>query len=163
MRSSVAIAIDGVLRHDVGHAPIPEGLMLYRVLGGVYNVVLLGDSDDPGYAAEVEHFCFSEALTAHSRTLFGDSVPIEQDSLRARQITKLRNSGLPLDFVVEADPRKSMLAYQLGVNVLHFLHAQYIRPEWRPDTRHEVRPWDDLVADERAIKVAKANDARTAE
>lgn len=160
MRSSIAIAIDGVLRHDVGHAPIPEGITLYRVLGGYYNVILLGESDDPRYAAEVEHFCFSEHLTDHSRIVFGDGMPIHEDFLRFRQINRLRNSGVALDFVIEGDPQRSLQLYQLGVNVMHFLHAQYIRPQWRPGSKHEVRPWEDLVAEEQAIKAAKVNDKR---
>lgn len=161
MRSTVAIVIDGVLRHEVGHRPIAEGLMLYRVLAPVYNVVLLGDQDDPGYAADVEQFTRVENLTEHSRTLYGDTSSIDLGPRRIRQVLKLRNRGLAVDFVVEPDPMISARLFEYGFNVMHWMHAQYTRPQWRPDHKHEVTPWAELVALETETKKLKADDPRT--
>jgi hypothetical protein len=161
MRSTVAIVIDGVLRHEVGHRPIAEGLMLYRVLAPVYNVVLLGDQDDPPYVGEVMHFYSVENLTQHSRTLYGDTSSIDLGPRRLRSLLRLRNSGMAVDFVVEPDPSISARLFEYGFNVMHFMHSQYARPQWRPDHKHEVVPWDELVMRETAAKRLKAEDMRT--
>ena len=158
MQSSVAIAIDGVLRREIGHQPIPEGIALYHELAHGWNVVLLADGDDPAYEAEVEHFYHVEQLRLHSRTLYA---PSTASSFRIDQLVRLRNSGLALSFVVEPDPDKSAWIFEEGFNVLHFMHAQYTRPQWRPDSKHEVVAWDDMVSREVALKRAKTSDKRT--
>jgi hypothetical protein len=160
MKNAVAIAIDGVLRREVGYDPIPEGVALYQTLVTNWNVVLLGDSDAPNYAADVEHFLQVEQLRDHSMISYGDTSSIYLPGRRARQIIRLRNSGLALAFVVEADPYNSARIFELGVNVLHFMHAQYARPQWRPDFEHRVEAWDSLVEQEVALKTAKSRDKR---
>jgi hypothetical protein len=161
VKSAVAIAIDGVLRREIGYEPVPEGIALYRNLVLGWNVVLLGDRDNPEYAAEVEHFLQVEQLREHSRVSYGDTSSVYLPGRRARQVQRLRNSGLSLVFVVEADPHNSARIFDLGVNVLHFMHAQYARPDWRPDFEHSVEAWDQLVTKEIGLKMAKASDKRT--
>lgn len=152
MRSAVAIVIDGVLRREIGYQPIPEGLALYHVLAGSYNVVLL--ADQPEEDEELEHFFHVESLTRHSMVYYST----EKD--RAGQLTWLRNTGYALDFVVEPDPLLSADLFERGFNVLHFMHAQYARPDWRPDFARGVVPWDELVHHEAAVKSVKAGDQR---
>ena len=160
MRSAVAIAIDGVLRHEIGHVPIPEGLELYRVMEPHYNVVLLADEDNPAYRDEVMHFLHTEQLTGHSKVSYGNTSSIDAPGRRARQVQHLRNTGHPLAFVIEADPHKSARLMEIGVNVMHFMHAQYARPQWRPGFDREQTPWDALVEQEIALKTTKADDKR---
>lgn len=152
MRSAVAISVDGVLRRDIGYAPIPEGILLYRTLAPVYNIILLASWDVPGYTAGLEHFLQTEQLREHSKVIYeGD---------RLDQVTHLRNTGMQLDFVVEADPAYSENLFAYGFNVMHFMHAQYTRPQWRPDFQAEITPWDALVQQETEIKGAKEADKR---
>jgi hypothetical protein len=161
VKSAVAIAIDGVLRREIGYQPIPEGIALYQTLVHRWDVTLLGDRDNPEYAAEVEHFLQVEQLRDHSRVVYGDTGWNTVSGRRVQQVQHLRNSGLSLAFVIDADPWNSVHIFDLGVNVLHFMHAQYARPDWRPDFEHSVEAWDQLVTKEVALKTAKANDKRT--
>lgn len=167
MKSSVAITIDGVLRKPGGPA-IPEGIRLYKTMAQMYNIILLADMEksdalDTGSAyalphQELEHFLRVEQLDAHSKLLWS-----QRGLSRVAQVSQLRNSGLVLDFVISPLPSISADLMAAGFNVLHFMHAQYTRPSWRPDHKAERTSWDDLVDRETALKLAKANDDRMSE
>lgn len=152
------------MRHEIGHRPIPEGIALYRELALGWNTILLASGDQPDYAAEVEHFLRVEQLREHSRVLYGTGmhgfVGFRPWS-RIEQVNRLRNSGHSITFVVEPDPEVSAELYANGFNVMHFMHAQYTRPQWRPDYEAPVTAWDELVAQETAIKALKTEDKRT--
>jgi hypothetical protein len=152
VRPTAAMSIDGVLRREIGYQPIPEGIELYRVLAPYYNMVLLGDQDNPAYAADVEHFLDVEHIRSHSRVVLGPVGSMTTSGLRARQLYRLRNSGSQVAFVVEADPIVSARLFELGFNVMHFMHAKFTRPDWRPDYERETPSWDELVARETALK-----------
>lgn len=160
MKSAVAIVIDGVLRREIGGQPIPEGLALYRTWVNAYNVVLLADVAEAD--EELEHFYQVEQLRAHGMTKYAPLSEIDPALARVWQVMSLRNSGYALSWVIEPDPVKSAAIFGQGFNVLHFMHAQYTRPQWRPDERHEVAAWDDLVRRETELKSLKASDNRLA-
>jgi hypothetical protein len=157
VKSAVAIVIDGVLRREIGYQPIPEGLELYRVLAPHYNLVLLADDYGEAYEEELDHFMHVEQLRQHGMVYYSG------DKDRVGQVNWLRNTGRNLAFVIEPDPLQSADLMLAGFNVMHFMHAQYTRPDWRPDAGHNVAPWDELVRHEVALKGAKASDKRTAQ
>jgi hypothetical protein len=92
--------------------------------------------------------------------IYGETYSDYLPDRRANQVLRLRNSGMLLDFVVEADPYNSARLFEKGFNVMHFMHAQYARPTWRPDFEREITPWEELVQQETAIRLAKAADKR---
>ncbi len=155
MKSSVAITIDDVLRKADGH-PLPEGIRLYKTLADMYNLVLL--SDDQEENEFLDEFLRVEALDAHSQISY--RLDMYQGSPRVAQVQRLRNAGFALDFVIEPDPEKSARLMMAGFNVLHFMHRQYARPDWRPDYERADNSWDTLVRRELQQKLNRAADAR---
>lgn len=155
MKSAAAIVVDGVLRKPVGGTPIPQGIALYRGLCAAFNVVLLrSDTDDDGF----EDFVVTEMLTGHSNVI--PWVTTGEPVGRVRQVGRLRGWGYAVDLVVEPDPRNCLYLYQAGFNVLHFLHAAYARPDWRPDFEGNRQPWEEMVAYAQQAAKLRAEDDR---
>lgn len=154
MTSVAAITVDGVLRNLVGGTPIREGIGLYHSLCSRFNVVLLRSENND---AEFEAFLLSENLDTHSNVLPWTSW---DDGGRVGQASRVRRGGYDVSLVVEGDPGVCRELFLAGLNVLHFMHALYARPEWRPDALRGQRAWDVLVAEQHAQAALKAADKR---
>lgn len=159
MKSTAAIVVDGVLRKPVGGTPIPAGVALYHALCAAFNVVLVID----GSAAdeeELQHFLDTEMLTTHGLIAYGIRADLDAPRTRVMQAGRLRQAGYALDLIVEPDPVVSAYLFNAGNNVLHFMHAQYARPDWRPDAESGQRNWADLVREETRAAQLRAEDNR---
>jgi hypothetical protein len=157
MKSAAAIVVDGVLRKPVGGTPIREGLSLYAGLCAAYNVVLLRTGEDD---AEFDHFLVSENLYSHSNVFPWIITGGADDVTRSMQVSRIRNSGYAVELVVEPNPVIAAALLHAGFNVLHFMHAAYARPDWRPDFKSEQRPWDELVSEQQRVAKLRAADNR---
>jgi hypothetical protein len=157
MKSTAAIVVDGVLRKLVGGTPIPAGIALYHGLCTAFNVVLLRTEEDD---AEFEHFLIGEALDRHANVFPWGHQHHDDRGTRFIQVNRIRAAGYAVELVVEPDPAKATHLFTSGFNVLHFMHAAYQRPDWRPDFEHEQRPWDDLVAAQQHAAKLRAADNR---
>jgi hypothetical protein len=144
--SVALIHADGVLRKLVGGYFIQEGVRLAQGLaanGEVY-IVTTGEKDlldqwlytETGSRWWSESEGLSDSLVATARNLRGH-----------RQFA--------IDLVVTADPEESAELVAVGFNVLQFTHAEFARPDWRPDYDGAIRPWETLskqVADQHRLK-----------
>jgi hypothetical protein len=160
MKSAAAIVVDGVLRKPVGGTPIPQGVALYHGLCAAFNVVLVVEHsvlDMP----ELQRFLDVEQLYSHGSVAYGIRPGMSGAETRVRQAERLRNAGYALDLVVEPNPEVAAALYAAGFNVLHFMHAAYQRPDWRPDFEGGQRPWDELVAEQQRAAALRAADNRT--
>jgi hypothetical protein len=159
MKSAAAIVVDGVLRKPVGGTPIQAGLTLYHGLCAVAAVALVVD----GSAAEdedLQHFCFTEDLHHHAQVVHGIRPGLSRAQTRVEQAARLRAAGYALDLVVEPDPEVSAALLTAGFNVLHFAHAAYTRPDWRPDFKRGQQAWDELVEEQKRAARLRAEDNR---
>jgi len=145
MNSTIAIAIDGVLRHHVDSAPIAEGIRLYHALTPVFDVVLLADSHGARYEATIDAFLDREQLHEHGRVLYADPNTDDLATVRVLQASGLRLGCAALDCVLEANPVCSAELLAYGFHVLHFLHAQHTRRDWRPDYGRGSTSWETLI------------------
>lgn len=137
MAGLVAVALDGVLRAEIGSAPIPEGFNLYQALVTTYRVCVVLDNQD---ATEAALWLRKEGLRnyvqLHQRRPLDD---------RSMQYKRLQAVG-PVELVIDSDPSAVASAAQLGITSMCFLHPRATRPEWRPDYEKGPRAWGDLVA-----------------
>lgn len=149
MAGLVAVALDGVLRAEVGAAPIPEGFNLYQSLVTTYRVCVV--LDDP-HAADAAMWLRKEGLRnyvqLHQRRPLDD---------RAMQYRRLQAVG-PVELVIDSDPTAVAAAAGLGITAMCFLHPRAQRPEWRPDYEKGPRAWGDLVAQVEATRLVEGVD-----
>lgn len=146
VKSAVAIVIDGVLR-KADHQPIPEGIRLYRMLVQQVNLVLFADDFQDSYREGVEHFIHTEKLSGHSKLVLPNPVAHDYIDARVMQANHARNAGLALDYIVEPEADAAQALVDEGFNVMHFLHAQYSRPDWRPTFQRTLTPWAEIAGE----------------
>lgn len=144
MKSTAAIVIDGVLRKPVGGGPIPVGILLYRSLASVFNIVLL--SDETHASEELAFWMLSEGIVSYGSSILFPRVDDPKEA-RVTQVNRARRIGYAVDLVVEPDPGKATALLQAGYNTLVFTSAAFTDPAWRPDTGKGLTPWDDLAAE----------------
>ena len=138
---NVVIALDGVLRNDVGELVL-DGLPVYRAFKAVGRVILLTDMDRPA----AEAWCAINRVYDYDDML-GPEVAIDPDEpLRHRQIAAARSRG-QVHLYVDADPAMVAEALRLGMPTLLSSSPSYVRPEFRPDAPKGIRRWDELVAE----------------
>lgn len=159
MKSTAAIVVDGVLRKHVGGTPISAGIALYHALCSAFNVVLIIDGG-MGDSQELEHFLDTEQLVTHGMVAYGIRPGLDPGPTRVLQAGRLRQAGYALEFIVEPDPAVARDLFREGINVLHFMHARYARPDWRPDYQSSQPTWDTLVAEEAKAAKLRAEDSR---
>ena len=137
MAGLVAVALDGVLRADIGNAPIPEGFNLYQALVTTYRVcVVLDDTNTEMAALWLRKEGLRDYVQLHQRRPLDD---------RAMQYKRLQAVG-SVELVVDSDPAAVVAATDLGIPAMCFVHPRAQRPEWRPDYEKAPRAWDELVA-----------------
>ena len=160
--SSVAIAVEGVIRKFVGGAPIPQGVMLYYALATRAKVVLLtGEREGEG----LDWWLKTEGLNEHVKVFYSDIVlaDLSDGGERLAQLSAARQLRYDVDLVIEPDPLVSAQLLVAGYNTLTFTHAEYSVPAWRPDTKVEIRPWDQLVEQVERESYLRATDPRKEE
>ena len=154
------MSISDVLRKPGGE-PIEQGLMLYRIFAEHHQLVLVKDHD--ARDDELVNFLQTERLDRHA---YIASVPDVWDHSRVAQLVYVRNSGKPIELVIDADPSVCAELFTRGFPVLHFMQPAFARPSWRPDfVNSSPTPWDELVSrrveeDHYAAERAKQRAAR---
>lgn len=137
MPGLVAVALDGVLRAEIGAAPIPEGVELYHSLVTSYRVcVVLDEPESVDAALWLRKEGLRDYVQLHLRRPLDD---------RVMQYKRLQAVG-PVGLVIDADPVAVAGAAELGIPAMCFVHPRMTRPEWRPDYEKTPRAWDELVA-----------------
>jgi hypothetical protein len=144
---SVAVVhAEGVLRKTIGGYFLPEGIRLAQALAQNGQVYVVTDAE----AATLTEWLYTE-----TGSRWWDEVEHIELSL-ATTLRWLRGSRrLGIDLAVCADPGQSAELVAYGFNVLQFTHAEYARPDWRPDYDKSVKAWDQLskqVADQARMK-----------
>ena len=137
MGGLAAVTLDGVLRSEVGGAPIPEGVALYQALVEQYRLCIVLDENDTAAAAL---WLRKENLRGYAQLHVRR--PLDD---RLMQYKRLMALG-PVEIVVDGDPTAVAGALELGLTALLFAHPRAHRPEWRPDYERAPKPWDELVA-----------------
>lgn len=137
MAGLVAVALDGVLRAEIGDAPISEGFNLYQALVTTYRVCVVLDNQDTELAALwLRKEGLRNYVQLHQRRPLDD---------RRMQYKRLQAVG-PVELVIDSDPAAVAAAAGLGIPSMCFLHPRATRPEWRPDYEKQPRAWEELVA-----------------
>lgn len=154
-RSTVVITIPGVMMKLVTAAPIPEGILLYKGLLEVSNVLLVTDDNKE----TTDHWLRLENLTKHGTVLYGTGFP-QEETRRVAQVNQLRSRGFTIDMVIEPDPAVAANLIRSGFTVCNFLHRAYAFPSWRPDYEGEGRKWEEIERQVAADALMKAQDKR---
>lgn len=151
------MTVSGVLRGPSGQ-PITEGVRLYTALAETYRVALASDDvDDDTMWLQIE------GLRQHQQ-IVGDTPGYLRGSDRLlSQVDWLLGKGHDLTLVV--DPNPSNIAKMLHKGVVSMLFAQpkYARPEFRPDFKHQVKPWAEMVAEIETQALLEQQPRRTSE
>lgn len=137
---NVLLALEGVLRSATG-IPIHHGMSLYWSLCSQHRVVLCLDGPTPA----AERWLMLEGLTAHDHMIDASVARVGMD-LRDRQSDVERSMGT-VDLLVDPSPERCAKGLQKGITSLLFLHPQYLRPEFRPDSHKPIRAWSQIEAE----------------
>ena len=153
----VALVVEGILKTPNDLAPIIPGLLLYRSLVKTHRVSLIIDS---AAKEKVQYWLMVNGFTDHTTEIYWDiDDPVEVTKRRLAQVSRLRTSG-SLSLVVESDMEVAKVLLQSGVPTFLLLHPQYIHPDFRPDAKTEITPWDELLAEQKRQREARATDSR---
>lgn len=140
MQGTVVIVVEGVLRAPVAGAPILQGKLLYYGLASMMSVVLFSRETPK---EELDQFLMLENMNLHAHVVYPDK-PYSWLTARSKMAQLRRQYSV--EMVIDADTPACAELLEDGFNVLHFLHAEYAVPSWRPDYEFKVRPWDSLAA-----------------
>ena len=162
---SAVVVIDGCLRKLEGDAPIVAGVALYHALKSSFNLVLISDEPETERSKDhLDRFLAMNGMNKHQHIVHANPWSKElhgEVDERVRQVTALRMSGFVVDLVVEPNPDKAAALFNSGYLVLHFMHPQYSRSEWRPDAPEPgPRDWDKLSAQVEREALLRAKDDR---
>lgn len=142
MSSTVAITVDGVLRHPRTRAANLQGMLLYNALATTNRLALLTSTDE-----DTDWFLKFNGLTEHAFVMpevLSDG-PTSADR-RIAQVGRLRQQGCAVESVIDPDPEVAAALYENGIPVMLYLHPQYTQPSFRPDYKSVAKPWDSLVS-----------------
>lgn len=155
---TAVIQIEGVLRKPVTGAPIDSGRRLYHGLASTYRIVLVSEGDDREHTG---HWLGMEGFTKHDHIVYsGDWHPRHEERWVATAGTLKIQFGYDTDLFVVPSPHDAAALIRHGYNALLFVVAAYALPEWRPDHRQGVQPWEELVDEITAQRALRAKDKR---
>lgn len=151
---NIVLSIDGVLRSAAGELVV-DGLFLYRALKNIGRVVLLTEED----RQMIEVWLMQHNLADYD-DLIDESVSVDpKEPLRFRQLDVARSKGV-VHFYVDANPSYVAEGLRRGMTSILFNSPDYVRPEYQPDSKKSVRPWDEIVAERNRQQALKAADVR---
>jgi hypothetical protein len=151
---NVVLALDGVLRNEVGEM-ILDGIPVYRAFKQVSRVVLLTDME----RKSAEAWCAVNHVFDYDDLIGPEVILDPAEPLRLRQIAVARQRG-QVHLYVDGDPSMVAEALRLGIPTLLSSSPAYARPEFRPDAPKGIRRWDDLVGEVTRQQAMKAVDYR---
>lgn len=135
---AILVFVDGVLRTPKS-APIPDGMALYRSLKEKHRVLLLCDDKE-----KTDHWLRQHRINNVDDLVESKSVPALGDDPHFRLVMWVKSQG-PVEYVITSDPQLTLRLLEVGMTTLVFLQPTYIKEDFRPDSRHGVRPWTDIV------------------
>lgn len=154
--TTIVVTVEGVLRKLTDGQRIDSGVRLVQSL--------LAETAGP--SALVAFTSKPAALTEEFLDFIGTPAALVLTARedRVMQLRKIRQEwGYAVDYVIEPDPAIANLLAADGQTVLLFMSPAYAQPEWRPDYRAEVSPWDTVKERVTADWVARAADKRMGE
>lgn len=157
MAGSVVIAVEGVLRSPTGQ-PLPEGVLLYNAFAPIVRVVLVLDDLDQD---EAVHWLRTEGLKSHAELVLTDP-RYQEAELRRHQLERARARSA-VDLLIDPSPLNVAEALKLGISGLLFSQPRYLRPEFRPDVKGDIRRWDEVEAEVARQRDLHAADKRASE
>ena len=155
MTPIAVIAIDGVLKDAASSTPIPTGRRLYTTLASSYRLFLVEDTPVDPLWLLIDGFDTHQTVI---NRLPED--PEDRAIRRIRQIERIRGMGGTVELLVEPDPLVVAAVTRLGVVCLHYVDPPYARPEFHPDRREEITPWNQMVEELEQQKIIRAADNR---
>lgn len=140
--SSVVISVEGVLQKNVSYAPISTGIALYHGLASVFNILLISESDKK----QLDYWLSLERLEKHSAVEYNENVRIfmSEEQRKLHQCNSLRTRKYNIDLIIDPNPSSSSLLLNNGYNVMTLIHSRYALPQWRPDYKEPVKPWEEI-------------------
>lgn len=129
--ATALVALEGVLKTETGD-PIPEGVMLYRILAQHYRVVITSDLSQ----ALTDHWLRSNLIVGYG-DVYDARYFFEGQDLRDRHLAIARAAGR-VDLFVDVDADRCAKALSMGIPTLLFASPKFVR------TSREVRPWQEL-------------------
>lgn len=129
--ATALVALEGVLKTETGD-PIPEGVMLYRILAENYRVIITSDLG----IRETDHWLRSNLIVGYG-DIYDARYFFEGQDLRERQISIAKSQGR-VDLFVDVDADRCAYALSQGIPVMMFASPRFVR------TSRQVRPWEDL-------------------
>lgn len=148
------LSLDGVMRSSTGDV-IYGGLATYRAYKAIGRVVLVTELD----RRMADAWCLTNNVADYD-DLIDSGVAVDPDEpVRFRQLSVARNKGT-VDLYIDADPMYVAEGLRRGMTSLLFSAPAYARPEYRPDARRGVRPWEELVNERTRQQAMLATDSR---
>jgi hypothetical protein len=155
---TAVIQVEGVLRKPVTGAPIDTGRRLYHGLASTFRIVLVSDGDDREYLG---HWLGMENFGKHDHIVYsGDWRPRHEEQWVATAGVLKLQFGYDTELFIVPDPHDAAALIRHGYNALLFVQASYALPEWRPDHRQGVQPWEELMGEIAAQRTLRATDKR---
>lgn len=156
----VAMVVEGILRQPNDSGVIIPGLLIYKSLVKDHRVSLVFDSANK---EKIQYWLLMNSLTEHVNEIYWDDTdPEDTADRRLRQIARLRKQG-PLSMVYESDTEAATALLEAQIPTMLFLHPQYTHPDFRPEAKSGVTPWNNLVAEKIRQQEARATDTRLLE
>lgn len=146
MNPIAIVSMEGVLVEGPdlkSSPPTKNGRVFYEALKSQYQILLL--STDPSQELarswlKREHISgFGSVFCRPSNTILS---PVDW---KAAKIREMQAEGWPVMLYVDADPAAVKAAFLEGVPTALITTPRYSRPEWRPDSERNIKPWDSLV------------------
>lgn len=135
---AVLMFINGVLR-DSKQAPIRTGMLLYHALKEKNRVLLLCSDKDKD-----DNWLRQNKINKYDDLVGLDNIPALGDFPEFRQVEYTQSQGL-VDFVVTSDPSLTSKLLAKGITTMMFTSPIYIKESFRPDSKHGVKAWQDIV------------------
>lgn len=155
----IAIVVEGILRQPNDSSPIMSGLMLYSSLVKDHRVSLIIDTSSDA-KKKVQYWLLMNGMTDHIKEIYWEDTDPEDDAeRRIAQVGRLRQDG-PLSFVLESNTECATELLKAGIPSFLYLHPQYMHPEHRPGNSPNIKPWDELLAEQMRQREARATDIR---
>lgn len=156
-RQTVVIQVEGVLRKPAG-AVIESGRNLYAALSQHYRIVLVSEEDDRD---QVSTWLSMEGFRTHDHLVCsGDWRPRHEAPWVATMLALKVSYGYPVSLVVVPSPADAADLIRHGYDTLLFTMAAYALPEWRPDHKAGIQPWEDLSEEVSRQEQIRAQDNR---
>jgi hypothetical protein len=153
---TIVVTVEGVLRKLTDGQRLDSGVRLVQSLlvETAGSSALVAFTSKP--AAETEEFLNLLGIQA--------ALVLTAREDRVMQLRKIRQEwGYAVDYVIEPDPAIANDLAADGQTVLLFLSPAYAQPEWRPDYKAEITPWDAVKERVTADWIARAADKRMGE